>query len=56
MLACAIAERFGSASVDPSFRVRVMTTNIRHAIVWATLGATAAVLAFFSMVGVSLPG
>jgi hypothetical protein len=33
-----------------------MTANIRHAIVWIALGATAVALAFVSMVGVSFPG
>jgi hypothetical protein len=33
-----------------------MTANIRHAIVWAALGATSAILAVFSMIGVTLPG
>jgi hypothetical protein len=33
-----------------------MTSNFRHAIVWAALGATAAVLVVFSMIGVNLPG
>ncbi len=33
-----------------------MTVNFRHAITWAALGAAAAILTFFSMVGVNLPG
>jgi hypothetical protein len=33
-----------------------MTANIRHALVWAALGAAAAILAVFSMIGVNLPG
>jgi hypothetical protein len=33
-----------------------MTANIRHAIIWAALGIAAAILAVFSMIGVSLPG
>lgn len=33
-----------------------MTANFRHAVVWTALGAAAAILTVFSMIGVTLPG